>query len=383
MIHGRSDRLADSPPVPMSLAAAVVGNLLIAGTLVYAGWLHSHEPDFYNLSVQEDAYLEWASFFGFLIAALVCFAAAWRRYRRGGGLPWFQFGVGAFCLFVAMEEISWGQRLLGYRPPSYFLEHNYQQELNVHNVVGKTYRKLAVKGVILGYGVLLPLAALVPVARRLFVRIGIVAAPLALSPAFLATFLAYEWYPWKFTGEWVELMLGLGFLFSALVVTRGSRGAEAGRGTSAMRILASWLVVASLAAVSDLAVRRQRDSDPRNIRAAESEVEALRRDFESGHVFTKCGLHKRLYTFVEQYDQGHLLEGAFSALVAQGLPEKRAEFFLDPWNSPYWVRDSCNGVRGRAKYVYSLGPNRRRDSSPREIDGDDIGTFLDAPSTAE
>ena len=91
----------------------------------------------------------------------------------------------------------------------------------------------------------------------------------------------------------------------------------------------------------------------------------------------KCGLHKRLYTFKEQYDQDYLLEGAYSRLQAQGLPEARAEYFLDPWNSPYWLRSRCSKDRSRiAIFVYSFGPNRRRDSNRWEIVDDDIGAYI-------
>ena len=38
-------------------------------------------------------------------------------YSRG-------FCMASRCFVVAMEEISWGQRLFGYRAPAYFLGHN-------------------------------------------------------------------------------------------------------------------------------------------------------------------------------------------------------------------------------------------------------------------
>ncbi len=59
------------------------------------------------------------------------------------------------------------------------------------------------------------------------------------------------------------------------------------------------------------------------------------------------------------------------------LPQERAEFFLDPWNSPYWIRDRCDReTNRRIMFIYSFGPNRRRDSSRTEILGDDIGSFF-------
>jgi hypothetical protein len=64
-------------------------------------------------------------------------------------------------------------------------------------------------------------------------------------------------------------------------------------------------------------------------------------------------------------------------LTAQGLPKARAEYFLDPWNSPYWIRAQCSKDRSRVSvYVYSFGPNRRRDSDLWQIVDDDVGAYV-------
>jgi len=308
-----------------------------------------------------------------------------RQSRSGQGLPWFLAGVVLFCLFVALEEISWGQRVFGYRPPVYFLEQNFQQEFNIHNVVDTKYRKLALKTVILGYGVLLPVLQLVPALGRLFGRLGVIVPPLGLLPTFLATYVLYEWYPWSHSGEWVELLLGMGFLFTALATMRhfGS-GIDATNSTTqpfnlpfvaAAAII--WVAVIGLGLVTAIAARHQRQVHPGNVVAVKSELSALKEDFESGRVRRRCGLHKRLYTFVEKYDQTSLYIGAFSQLTRQGLPEERAEFFLDPWNTPYWIRERCDSRSGkRTAFVYSMGPNRRRDSTREQILDDDIGEYL-------
>ena len=115
---------------------------------------------------------------------------------------------------------------------------------------------------------------------------------------------------------------------------------------------------------------------PGKIETAQAETEALKRDFLK-RARSRCSLHKRVYSFVEKYDQTGLFEGEFSALTAQGLPEARASFFLDPWNSPYWIRHKCWERSGAERaFVYSFGPNRRRDSSQSELGGDDIGAVI-------
>ncbi len=349
-------------PVESRVTYFVVANALVLAVLAYAWFLEARLPDFYYMSVQEDEYIEWASFWAFILAAVAAIVAS--RDPAAGRFPWFLYGLALFCFVVAMEEISWGQRLLGYRPPVYFLEHNFQQEFNFHNVIDTDYRKLALSATIAGYGVLLPLLALVAPLRRLFERLGIAVPPLGLLPLFAATFLMYLVYPFSHSGEWVELMLGLGMLFALLP-------------TKLKPVLAGWAIVMVLGIASGAATRLQRDDHPATLHAAQTEIEAIKRDFESGRVWARCNVHKRLYSYVVKYEQYALQQGEFAGLVSQGMPEERAEFLLDPWNSPYWIRYRCDRkTQTEVLFVYSFGPNRRRESTQTEIRGDDVGAYI-------
>jgi len=287
-----------------------------------------------------------------------------------------------FCVFVAMEEISWGQRVFGHRPPDYFLAQNYQQELNLHNLASSTLRLLAFRGIILGYGVFLPLVALVPFVRRLLDRLAIVPPPVELVPSMLAMFWIHSAYPWKFTGEVVECALGLGFLFAAVANAATFSGGRAG---DSLKQTASLTALTAALAFSTAWWSQNRQSgDPANLALARTEAGALKNDLielakaRSKLSITKCGLHKRLYTVTQTKKSARpLADGSFAGLVDRGLPEARAEYFLDPWNSPYWVRDRCDEETGRrVVFVYSFGPNRSRDSSRWEILGDDIGEYV-------
>ena len=356
--------------------AAILANLLVIAVAGYAWMIQSLDPNLYYLTVQEDEYLEWMSFWAFFVAGLVYLRKA---LFTGFSLrhDWFVIGLALFCLFVAFEEISWGQRIFGYRPPEYFLESNFQQELNLHNVVDSQLRKLALRLVIFGYGVVLPALALIPGIARITTRLGVVAPPWALIPAFLATGVMQLAYPLKFTGEWVELMLALCFLLSSLALSRIDGNEKTGNPKRLMSITLTSLAVIVLGVSSSAATYIQRDRDPGNVTAARIELEALQRDFASGRVRSRCGLHKRLHTFAGQYQQSRLFSGEFSQLTTQGLPDERAAYLLDPWNYAYWIRDNCaTEAHERTTYIYSFGPNQRRESTRWEVRGDDIAVFV-------
>ncbi len=368
------------PSKATDYSAALVANALVLGVIMFGAILHGYSKDLYYRSVQEDEYLEWASFWAFALATVVFAVTGIRQRRKSGVLPWFVAGLAIFSLFVALEEISWGQRLIGYRPPSYFLQRNFQQELNFHNIVDTDYRKLALKGVILGYGVLLPLIALIPPSAERLRRMAVVPPPLVLTPAFLATFVLYQIYPWSHTGEWVELMFGLCLLFSGIAGFTPRDRFDLRPLEGSPRIVSSALglaLVVLLGIGSAALLQWPRSGDPTFVAAAEMETTALKSDFLSGRIDTRCGLHKRLYTFMKEYRQDYLLEGDFSRLTSEGLAPARAEFFLDPWNSPYWLRFKCTKRRNRVSaFVYSFGPDRRRSSTDWQIGGDDIGAYI-------
>ncbi len=380
----------------MKNSYAIAANTLVLGWIGYIAALNAYSPDFYYLSVQEDEYLEWGTFWAFTIAAIVhvrlavAASAARESSESNLGRAWFWLGMAAFCVFVAGEEISWAQRLLGYQPPEYFLRENFQQEPNLHNIIDTSLRKLVLRAIIAGYGIALPLVVFVPVLGRLLDRIGVAAPSPALIPAFAGTLWLYVAYPWSYSGETVELMLGLGFLFAAIdhraaqTTTLPSDGSNV-----STRASAGWMPFAACALVlaagfaTTAAARLVKSNDAAYLRLAETEVAALKRDFlsvarpERERYATSCDLHKRVYTYMEKYNARFLTKGRYAALAEQGMPEERAQYFIDPWNVPYWIRDNCDSDGDkRSIFVYSFGPNHRRDSTRQALGGDDVGYYI-------
>ena len=361
-----------------------VGGALVANAVVFSIFgaalgLEALAPEFYATAVQEDEPIEWASFWAFALAAAGFALAARARRERERRWPWLTIGTVAFCAFVALEEISWGQRLLGYRPPEYFLAANFQQELNLHNLVDTAARKWTLAAVIAGFGIALPLALRVRFVERLLARFGTPHPPLVLVPGFAAIFAFYQWYPVRFTGEWVEFALGVGFLIAAADEYRRWRPGASRWSSGPIAALAAIAGTLALGAVTAQGSRALASDDPARRAAAGRETEALREAFASGLVAGRCGVHKRLYTFVEESGRVGLRSSEFARLAE---PE-RAEYFLDPWNMPYWIRHACSERDGRSTLVvYSFGPDRRRQSVGLAIEGDDVGARLELAAPA-
>ena len=350
------------------MTIGTITNFVVLLIFSIAAVAYAVSPDSYYAFAQEDRFLEWLTFWAFLAAAVVFVRNAAVDRGLRGGLPWFAVGLGLFCGFVAFEEISWGQRLFGYRPPDYFLKENFQQELNLHNIVGTDLRMLGMQVVLVGYGVVLALICAIPGVARVASKWRVVAPPPALVPAFGLSAIVYAWYPADFTGEWVEAATGYAFLGVAL--------ASAPAVNRRLRVVVLHNLAIALASASTLGlITLVYGSDAARTAQSQREVEALAADFRGPRLRTRCGIHKRLYTFMLEYRQPFLSRGEFASLVQDYGEPTRAEYLLDPWNSPYWVRHRCADDRVVA-FVYSFGPNRLRDSTEWELAGDDIGAYI-------
>jgi|GEM_PF-398914 len=347
--------------------------------------------------MQEDGWAEWATFIAFTAAA-ICFAIEAHRHHKRYWIDrvarWTLLvgfgGTALFCLVVAGEEISWGQRLFAIQPPEVFLQSNYQQELNVHNMLkGKSLAGLSLESkhlvalVACLYGLLYPLAVGFLRGGERIDALRKIAAPMALAPAFALVALAELTYPVSYTGEAAELVLGLAFLATALLhrpaPTRRSHKGYLVPAAATAAVIAGGLVLQPLVPAA------MYGSDAEAV--AQTRVELAQ--FATGlatartdRLNRKRSVHKRVFTAVRK--------GYFDFSGASPLdgvaPDTRAEYFIDPWQNPYWVRWSREA---NAMVVYSFGPNRRRDtniaallergpaSSDRAPDGDDIAIVID------
>lgn len=314
-------------------------------------------PDRYDAVMQEDRAVEWATVLFFATAGIFrCYIAL--KTRRV-----FDFLIGLFCIFVAGEEISWGQRLIGYTPPGVFLEHNTQQEANIHNFADVFGRpKWMLIAALAGYGVVLPVLASVASTRRLLDRVGATPPPIDVAAWIVVVVGILIWYPLTFTGEWAELTAGWLFVASASLPTRALP-------MTAITAVPIALVMTWLSAA-------RRPSDANELACARAETSALVEDIAVGQAGTPdldemTSVHKRVWSSVESGYLDYELLRHFRAVTCGGQSPgelaKRRRYIVDPWGTAYWIDvRRQEAADAHDVLVYSFGPNRRRD-----VDGGD------------
>jgi len=98
-------------------------------------------PALFHWFAREDNILEWLSALFVLAGASFFLIAALRRARKpfgGFGAIFLSLlvpmGFAGLLFLIGMEEISWGQRIIGFDTPDGIAVHNWQSEFNLHNI---------------------------------------------------------------------------------------------------------------------------------------------------------------------------------------------------------------------------------------------------------
>jgi len=203
------------PVLPHRLLIGLVFAGLIGCYAALAVW----HPIGYIWATYEDLYGEWSQTFLFAIAGALFARAAWLRTRY----RWSTLILSAACLYVFFEEISWGQRIFGFRSPEFFSQYNLQGETNVHNFFTGPYSTLLKDSIryvvalgLIGYGLIFPLLLRARQPLALFAdRLGLFAPPLSLGPFFVLA-AVLELQPFAFNeAEIAELAIGFALAATA------------------------------------------------------------------------------------------------------------------------------------------------------------------------
>lgn len=112
----------------------------------------------YDEVLFEDGPVEYATSVLLFVAAFL-FAVATTRHWKKTRVGYFLAVFAALLFVAALEEISWGQRLLQIPSPEFFIVNNDQQEINIHNTLQHLFslktKHLVGVGLLL-YGVVIP-----------------------------------------------------------------------------------------------------------------------------------------------------------------------------------------------------------------------------------
>jgi hypothetical protein len=200
-------------------------------------------PRLYRYLIAEDTVVEYATFATFLLAALVAVRLAIDFRGQHETVFFLSYSLLAAGLFIiAMEEISWGQRIFSIETPSFLESRNYKGETNFHNLGGfPVHNAFIVVGL---YGAFARLLVPGRVKRRQPMLVDLFTPPYALFLYFFlpcALYIHYEYLYYRYLVpldlEWnefysgtyaaafatgkdqepIELLLSLGFLLFVVV----------------------------------------------------------------------------------------------------------------------------------------------------------------------
>ncbi len=170
----------------------------------------------------------------------------WKKNKRINFLSFcykykFYFFFLAFTIFVAGEEISWGQRILKIQTPETLKQINLQNEVNLHNIAGGVFDyNLQYYFIVLFFfinGVFIPLINLYPPIKKLLNKINFPVMDISLIMIFLGATLAIKIWVNVYDGPVVissegkssadliteyivELFTGIGFLLYPIFILK-------------------------------------------------------------------------------------------------------------------------------------------------------------------
>ncbi len=126
--------------------------------------LSYHVPQYQTLLndlTREDGFYETATATFFLATAVLALYALARKgaYDFGRRQKISLLCLSALFCVAALEEISWGQRILNYEAGRFFLSYNIQEEVNIHNLVPGVVFNSIVYTIIYALFIILPLVS--------------------------------------------------------------------------------------------------------------------------------------------------------------------------------------------------------------------------------
>lgn len=200
---------------PKSISPTALGWIvhICLVAILYAGafYLYLRQPLWYRAMIVEDNLGEYLTVTLYIGAATLL---TLHVVSRGGRCLGHCLLIACF-VFMAGEEISWGQRIFDIATPASWAAINYQHELSLHNVVRiNTYLPLLAAAVVL-WAALTPWLPRYAWYRWLDAKVGIPAAKSYHFPSFLMAAHFLDSKPFFQGAELGEVLLALAFFLYA------------------------------------------------------------------------------------------------------------------------------------------------------------------------
>jgi len=278
----------------LTLMPAVTNTVLALVGFTLVSYLYYLDPVGYVYFIAEDRWAEYGSFVSWAMAS--CFLSWMLVKDRGVRKPVFVLlALGTFL--VAMEEISWGQRILGIASPAFFAESNLQGEINLHNLDQTIHWILtwvAITAIFLWIIVLPPLTTKWGSLRKWCDRLAIPIVRLHVWPLFLLAIFYHIYCPVLRWGELRELFLGIAVAILSLdLVLTMRRGARA---QAAPATVSTACLLLTLGVLTAFLVR---------FYSAEEELRAQLNEFAT-KAFRKAGMYRQaemVFDYVGRHPQ--------------------------------------------------------------------------------
>jgi len=191
----------------------IIGNLIITGVfLAICYYLFHYQPVMYIKFISEDGCSEYLTFLFYMTAFLILL---WAFIKKGQTFwkPGYIL-LALIVLLIAMEEISWGQRIFGMTPPDFFKAMNRQGELNLHNLIDLSRYYHLITIIFLLVGVMSPIMTLC--STRLLNccnRFGIPVISIRHWPLFCLPIILYHYGETRLNlfpkGEFIEVFIAI------------------------------------------------------------------------------------------------------------------------------------------------------------------------------
>ena len=158
---------------------------LAVGEIIFIYYIYNFDPVNYIRLITEDQWAEYSTSLSFFI----CFVSfIFLACRPGPARERLVFAlIAAAALFIAGEEISWGQRLFDLSVPEQLRQINQQDELTIHNIeaIRALRPHVVLAYLILGWAVFSVVCCRSARLDRMLKKTGLPAFPLPLIPLFL------------------------------------------------------------------------------------------------------------------------------------------------------------------------------------------------------